>query len=259
MEESCNHIYPELVSIITPVYNTSPYLSATVESVIRQTYAHWEMIIIDDGSEDQSAAIAHHYSKQDERIRVVSLGKNYGAGVARNAGIKEAKGRYIAFIDSDDIWLPAKLEKQLRFMRDTQAELVHTAYNLIAENGSSLCKHYCPPSKVTYQDMLKTDYIGCSTAIYDTQRIGKVYMPEIRKRQDYGLWLRMMQDIKYAYGLPEQLVLYRIRKGSLSHNKWRLVQVQWDFYVQTARLGVMGGLRSMAYWSFFGLTKYAKN
>ncbi len=218
-----------LVSIITPSYNSSSLIPETIESVLAQSEINWEMIIVDDCSTDSSVEIIQSFAEYDSRIKLIQLTENSGAAVARNKGIKAAKGRYIAFLDSDDAWSPEKLEKQLAFMQANDYPFTFAAYDKVDEAGK-VFDHIGVPHKVTYSDLLKSCSIGCLTAMYDTEFFGKVYMPLIRKRQDLGLWLKLLKKTKYAYGLNETLGFYKVRKDSISANKKSAALFTWRLY-----------------------------
>ncbi|UTJ07345.1 glycosyltransferase family 2 protein [Arcobacter roscoffensis] len=215
------------VSIITPSYNSKEVISRTIDSVLSQTYQNWEMIIVDDVSKDNSNEIIKEYTEKDNRIKLINLDKNSGPAVARNKAIAEAKGRYIAFLDADDLWKPKKLEKQISFMTEKDCALSYSSYETMTEEGKLLDKVIMPPSKLSYKDLLKTNYIGCLTAIYDTQKVGKVYMPLIKKRQDYGLWLKILKKTDYAYCIEEPLATYRLMSNSVSSNKFKLLKYNY--------------------------------
>jgi len=216
----------ELVSIITPTYNSSQYIEETIESIISQTYKNWELLITDDCSSDETFELIKKYSAKDPRIKVFQLTVNSGPGVARNNSIKQAKGRYIAFCDSDDLWQKEKLSKQLKFMKENNVGFSFTGLYHMDENGN-LLKKIDVPKKVGYVDLLKKNSIGCLTAMYDSKRIGKKYMPKIGRRQDYALWLKIIKDTQYAYGLNEPLAYYRERKSSISSSKLKLIKYNW--------------------------------
>lgn len=218
------------ISIITPVFNSSGSIRETLESVLRQSFEDWEHIFVDDFSQDDSAEIIESYATEDPRIRLIRLGGNFGAAVARNKGIEEAKGRFIAFLDSDDIWLPEKLFAQLEFMESTGAALSYTSYELISEEGVPTGLISCAQDSVSYKEMLYYNRIGCLTAMYDAQQLGKVFMPDIRKRQDYALWLKILRRVGTARGLDQVLALYRQRSGSISSNKLDLVRYHWRLF-----------------------------
>ncbi len=185
------------VSIITPSFMSEKFIAQTIKSVLSQSYKYWEMIIVDDISPDNSNKIIESYCNRDNRIKLIKLDKNSGPAIARNTAIKNANGRYIAFLDADDLWEANKLEKQIKFMKEKDCALSYSYYKTMSENGDLLEKVLAPPLKLSYDDLLKTNYIGCLTAIYDTKKVGKVYMPLIKKRQDYGLWLKILKNTDF--------------------------------------------------------------
>jgi len=221
-----------------PVHNALGHLPETMDGLRRQTFTDWECVAVDDGSEDGSVAVLKEWGTMDGRIRLMVLGSNRGAAVARNEGIRAARGRLIAFLDSDDVWHPEKLERQLRFMRETGTHFSFTAMERINESGRVIGS-VGVPSRVSREDMLKTNYIGCSTAMYDTAFFGKVEMPLIRRRQDYALWLKLLRQVDYAYGLNEPLTRYRVRAGSVSSNKLDTSRYTWRVYRQIEGLSVV--------------------
>lgn len=218
-----------LVSIITPSYNSADYIAETIETILAQTYTNWELLITDDCSSDKTCEIVYEYCSKDSRIKFFQLDKNSGAGVARNNSIKEAKGRFIAFCDSDDCWYPTKLEKQLEFMVKNGYEFTCTSYDCCNENNEIVGFVSCK-KKITYLSLLKDNSIGCLTSMYDISRIGKIYMPTIRKRQDWGLWLAIIKKTKYVYGLQEPFAKYRIRSNSISSNKLAMLKYNYRLY-----------------------------
>jgi len=248
---------PELISIITPTYNSQRFIESAIKSVLAQTYKNWEMIIIDDASTDGSYEIIKSFSTKDERIQFIKLDLNQGSAFARNKGIKEASGRYISFLDSDDLWMPEKLEKQLEFMDDHKASLSFTAYKKIEENGRYRGQVNINKMQIGYSDLLKTNHIGCLTAMIDTKLIGgKLYMPLIEKRHDHGLWLSILKQGYTAYGLNEILAAYRCRKGSISHNKINILFHQWKLYREVEKLGLFRSMYYMIYYIWYGIVKW---
>lgn len=218
-----------LVSIITPSYNSSSFIAETIESILSQTYLNWELLITDDCSTDRSVEIIERYIQRDSRIKLFRLEKNCGAGVCRNRSISEAKGRFIAFCDSDDRWRPEKLEKQLAFMREKDCALSYTSYMTCDESGK-ISSIVIGKRRETYFSMRCDNRIGCLTAVYDTEKVGKVFMPELRKRQDWGLWLTILRRCEVAYGLKEPLAIYRIHSNSISRNKGALMKYNISVY-----------------------------
>lgn len=217
------------VTIITPCYNSNQYIYETVHSVLKQTYTDWELLITDDCSTDNTWNIINDFSKKDRRIKIYKLSENSGAGAARNNSIKHATGRFIAFCDSDDQWMPDKLEKQIKFMLENDLALSFSSYEVIDEEGNNVGQVKALP-KVSYKTMLKNNYIGCLTAIYDSEKIGKVYMPEVRKRQDWALWLKILKQIPFALSIQENLAIYRDRSQSISSRKIDLIKYNWNIY-----------------------------
>ncbi|MCC5919856.1 MAG: glycosyltransferase family 2 protein [Cyclobacteriaceae bacterium] len=228
----------KLVSIITPLHNSAPFVTETIESVINQTYPHWEMIIVDDCSEDKGTDIVKEYAKKDRRIRLIENESNLGPAKTRNRAIEQSKGDYIAFLDSDDLWAPTKLAIQLEFMQSNKYAFTYTEYFKISEDGKPQGTQLIP-NKLNYKELLKTCPIGCLTVIYDAKQLGKVYMPIIDKRQDYALWLKILKTLPYAHGLKEKLATYRVRKSSVSSNKLKAAGYQWRVYREIESLGLI--------------------
>ena len=243
------------ISIITPSYKSKKFISQTIESVLAQTYQDWEMIIVDDVSPDNSNEIIEEYCKKDSRIKLIKLEQNSGPAIARNRAIEEAKGRYIAFLDADDLWKPEKLEKQIMFMEEKNCALSYSAYETMSEEGVLQNEYINPPLKISYKDLLKSNYIGCLTAIYDTQKIGKVYMPNISKRQDYGLWLKILRKIDFAYCMDEPLAVYRIMSNSVSSNKFKLLKFNYLLFKEHENFST---LKSLYYLGWNVLVKVLK-
>ncbi|OOE39325.1 glycosyl transferase [Salinivibrio kushneri] len=242
------------VSIITPSYNSIHYISDTIDSIRYQTLTDWEMIIVDDCSSDNSVSVIKSYTEKDSRIKLIQLKENSGAAVARNAGIEAAQGRYIAFLDSDDLWLPDKLEKQLVFMQQDDIAFSFSAYHKIDEEGVDIGT-VSVPENVSYHELLKCCVIGCLTAMYDTKKIGKVYMPLIRKRQDFGLWLRILKKCGIAYGIAQPLAKYRVRKDSISSNKLKAALYNWKLYREVENLNLFQALYYFSHYAINGVLR----
>ena len=219
----------DYISIITPTYNSELYISETILSIQNQTFTDWELIITDDYSSDNTVEVIQSFIKKDDRIRLYKLKSNQGAGVARNHSIKMAKGRYIAFCDSDDQWKKNKLELQINFMNHNDLVLSYSGYDIIDENGKKI-RTVHPPKIITLKKILSNNYIGCLTAIYDSKILGKQYMPPIRKRQDWVLWIKILKKIKKTEGLNTSLAIYRVRSNSISRNKLNLIIHNWNVY-----------------------------
>lgn len=218
------------VSVIMPSYNTGKIICESIDSILSQTYTNIELLISDDHSSDaETIEILKAYTHKDPRVKVFFLEKNKGAGVARNNSIQQATGRYIAFCDSDDRWLPEKLEKQLVFMQEKDCCLSFTSYFTCTYDGTINGKVIVPKTLTLSQEK-KDNKIGCLTAIYDTTKYGKFYMPTIRKRQDWALFLTILQKCHKAYALQEPLAIYRDVPGSISSNKLNLIKYNAKVY-----------------------------
>ena len=243
------------VSIITPSYNSTRFISQTIESVLAQTYQDWEMIVVDDCSTDNSCDVVERYSQKDSRIKLIKLQQNSGPAIARNRAILEARGRYIAFLDADDLWYPQKLEKQLNFMTENSLAFTYSSYDLMDEDGNDLGS-FTTKKSISYKKMLKTCSVGCLTAIYDTQKLGKIYMPDILKRQDYGLWLKILKEMDATKGILEPLARYRIMKNSVSSNKLKASLYMWRIYRDVEKLGLFKSIYYFVHYAYHGVMKY---
>lgn len=248
-----------LVSIITPIYNGERFVAQTIESVLAQTYTDWEMIIINDGSKDNSEKIVRQYTEQDSRIKLYSQ-PNGGSAAARNNGIRRAKGRYIALLDADDLWEPDFLESQLALMRKHEALLVYSSYKRINEDGEECLSPFIVPERITYKDMLKTCTIACMTAIYDTSKYGKVYLHEEFRslRDDYIYWLEIIKQTGEAWGNTRILASYRIFGQSVSRDKKKVIKPQFKVYYEVEKLGLIRSVYYLMCWAFHGFIKYKK-
>ena len=216
-----------LISIITPNYNAVSYIALTIESVLNQTYQNWEMLIQDDCSSDGSYEIALEYARKDSRIKVGRNEKNSGTAVTRNKAIEIANGDYLAFLDSDDIWFPEKLEKQLDFMLKNNCDFSFSEYEQISENNQSCGKKIKTVKKLTYAKLLMHEWPGCLTVMYDQRQSGKIYTPDVRKNNDRALFLQVVKKMKNAMGIPECLALYRIQAHGISRNKFKMLKAHF--------------------------------
>ncbi|MFH6945329.1 glycosyltransferase family 2 protein [Flavobacterium sp. FlaQc-50] len=220
----------ELVSIIIPTYNTEKFIRATLKSVQNQSYQNWEAILVDDASTDQTVAIIAEFARNDNRIKFFQLAKNSGNGFARNVALEKATGKYIAYLDADDLWFPEKLEKQIRFLKANNLPFTFSFYDCIDEEGNDLSRRVEAPLKLTYKQLFYCNYVGNLTAIYDTAYFGKITLPASQKRQDWRLWLTILKQIKVTKPVPESLAFYRIRKDSISSSKFKLIKHNFGVY-----------------------------
>lgn len=232
-----------LVSIITPMCNSEAYILEAIYSVINQTHKAWELILIDDKSEDNTLQIIKPFLKEFSNIILLKNETNLGAALTRNKGVIEAKGQYIAFLDADDLWKPHKLETQIAFMKRENCEVCFSSYDLIDEKGNPFNKRVKALKTLSYSKLLKSNYIGNLTGIYCVQKLGKIKSPNLRKRQDWLLWLSAIKKSgKPAQGIQESLANYRIRKDSMSSNKFNLIK--YNYWVYKKGLG-FSTLKSM--------------
>ena len=230
--------FQPLVSIVTPSYNASSFIKETIQSVQSQTYKNWEMIIIDDVSKDNTCELIKEEIKKDNRIRLIELQENGGAAIARNTGINNAKAKYVAFLDSDDLWLPEKLEKQLAFMQNNDIAFSFTSYQIMNQDGNPTDKFVHVPEKINYNGLLKNTIIGCLTVMIDIEKLGKIQMPNIRTRQDTATWLKILKQGHYAYGLDEVLSKYRKVENSISSKKFKMAKMNWKLYREIEELSI---------------------
>jgi teichuronic acid biosynthesis glycosyltransferase TuaG len=245
----------EHVSIITASFNSEKYISKTIESVINQSYKNWELLITDDYSTDHTIEIIESYSKKDSRIKFFKLKKNSGAAVARNNSINNSKGKYIAFIDSDDLWEMNKLNEQLFFMKDNNVHFSFTAYKIIDDNGNSTGKTVdsSQTGSFSYKDMLaKKATLGCSTVMLNKKAFKDLFnMPLLRTGQDYAFWLKLLKNTNQeAFILPIAFTQYRINPKSISRNKLKKAKRQWAIYRNNENLNFVTSLYYFCFYAF---------
>ncbi|MCK7630234.1 glycosyl transferase [Shewanella algae] len=241
----------ELVTIITPSYNSKKYIKATIDSVYMQSYSNFEMIIVDDSSSDGSADYISDILP-DNRFRLIQLKENVGAAEARNVALKESKGRYIAFLDSDDTWYPQKLEKQLAFMKAKDVAFSFTSYEVVDEGGKIVKNKISVPNVINRAGYLGNTIIGCLTVIIDRYKIKKdLLMPNLRSSHDMALWADVLEDVHEAYGLNEVLASYRLVGTSNTSNKFKAAKEVWLVYREYLKLNI--------FLSFYYFSKYSIN
>ncbi|MDE6952375.1 MAG: glycosyltransferase [Erysipelotrichales bacterium] len=232
-----------LVSIVTPCYNSENYIFETIESVINQTYSNWEMIIVDDISIDNSIEIIKKYCEKDSRIKYYILEEKGGASLARNKAIRESKGKYIAFLDSDDLWKEEKLEKQVKFMEENNYDFTYHNYELINENSKKINRMRIAPQSITYKRALIGCSIGCLTAMYNCESIGKVQIKRLDKRNDDALWFKILEKAKIGYLLEDNIAYYRIGNNSISSgSKVKLLKYHYMLYRNAQEFSILKSL-----------------
>jgi len=235
-----------MVSVIMPAYNSSEFIGEAIQSVRNQTYLNWELFVIDDASNDWTIALAEDYVSLDSRIKLLKNFKNLGAGASRNIGIKAAKGSFISFLDADDLWKPEKLEIQVNFMLKNNLLMSFSSYRLMTETGELLPEIVEALRELSYQKLLKSNYVGNLTGMYNADKIGKIYSPILRKRQDWGLWLSVLEKAGSALGIQHPLACYRLRKNSISNNKTALLKYNFQIYNKVLEYGFLKSCKYMS-------------
>lgn len=242
-----------LVSIIVPVYHAEQYIEKTMDSVRCQTYCEWELLLVEDCGGDRCAQIIEEYTghNKDKRIRLIRQPSNMGAARARNRGLSEARGRYIAYLDADDLWAPEKLERELAFMKEKNAAFVFTGYEFADEQGNGVGKIVKVPGALSYKEALKNTTIFTSTVMFDTEKIEKslLEMP-IMKSEDTALWWKILRNGYTAYGLDENLVKYRRPGRTLSSNKLEAMRRIWNLYRKAEGMNILNSAWHFCFWAF---------
>ena len=244
-----------LVSVIVPCYNMEKFISYTIESVQRQTYTHWELLIVDDASTDNTADIVKSHQKQDDRIQFFVKPKHSGIADTRNQCIKMAKGRYLAFLDADDLWHPEKLETQLQFMMERNIGFSYSSYDCIDEAGNPLEKKVKAIGNLDHDAYMHNTIIGCSTVMIDTSIIKEVVVPNFRTSEDSATWLNILKKGFIAYGIDSFLTSYRIRQHSASSNKLKAASDLWRVYRQQEKLSLFKAIGCFVSYAFHAVKK----
>ena len=239
-----------LVSIIVPVYNAGQYIEETIEMVCRQTYTQWELILVDDCSTDDGRMKIEAFCKKDARINLILQKENQGAALARNTGLDNAKGRFVAFLDADDIWMPEKLEKELQYMKEQNAGFVFTGYEFGDEAARGTGKVVKVPKTLTYREALSRTVIFTTTVMFDTNKISKklIEMPNV-KSEDTATWWRILREGHTAYGLNEVLAIYRRAGKTLSSNKLEAIKRVWKLYRKEEKLSLPYSMYNFVLWA----------
>ncbi|MGO4503134.1 MULTISPECIES: glycosyltransferase family 2 protein [unclassified Dyella] len=243
-----------LVSVVMPAYNAQNYIRGAVASVLSQTYASWELVVVDDCSTDETPALLDSLAEVDDRVRVIHARENAGVAAARNVAIAAARGSHIAFLDSDDGWHPRKLEWQMEHMEETRARVSFTAYDRVTEQGHLLsCVR--PPATVSYEQMLRSNHIGNLTGLYD-RSLGDAAFRKVG-HEDYVFWLEMVRRAGSASCVPgdQPLAYYCVRDGSVSADKWRAACWQWRIYRDIAHLSWLSSSQYMCHYAWQAMRK----
>ncbi|MGY5845943.1 glycosyltransferase family 2 protein [Salegentibacter sp. HM20] len=234
-----------LVSIIMPAFNAEKFIGEAIESISAQSWRNWELIVIDDASEDRTSEIIKNFSREESRIQLIENSENMGAGKSRNLGIEKARGEFIAFLDADDLWKANKLETQVNFMQQNDLGVSFSSYERIDEDGKHRREIVEALPFLTYQKLLRANYVGNLTGIYWVRKTGKIFGPEIRKRQDWGLWLAAIKKGGTAKSIREPLAIYRKRQNSVSGNKWDLLKYNFRIYHRVLGFSFFKSLKCM--------------
>lgn len=246
----------ETVSVIIPVFNVEKYIAATIQSVLEQTYHDTEIILIDDCSKDRSREVIESLAKNHSNIVYHRQAVNQGAAVARNTGLELAKGRYVAFLDSDDLWVREKLQKQMALLAEKNAAFVFSAIEMMDENGAVKKKKRRIKTEVTYRYLLKNTVIPTSSVMIDRNIVSDFKMPLMRSGQDYATWLMILRDGIVAYGIDEALVKYRVGANSLSSNKLKSIQQVWQIQVRQEKINPVYAAYNTCWFILHALKKY---
>lgn len=245
-----------LVSIITPCYNSEKFIAETYQSIRNQIYTNWEWIIVDDASIDKSVEIIKSFN--DDRVKLLEQKVNKGASEARNKGLNLANGRFITFIDSDDLWLPNFLEKTINYLANTKEELVYTSYKRVDEDLQPLLTDFIAIDYIDRNRILYNCPIPMLTSVYDTERIGKITFPEVELREDHAMWIDLLQKVRYARAIKETLAIYRIRNNSVSRNKLKIALKQYEVYRKYLKMNFLKSSYYTFFWALNGMKKYGK-
>ena len=244
----------DLVSIIMPSYNTGRFIKETIESVLAQSYPTWELIIVDDCSTDDTDDVVRQYLA-DKRIRYIKNDTNSGAAVSRNRALREAKGKWIAFLDSDDLWEADKLQKQILFMKDNDYHFSYTNYVEIDEESKVNGKSVTGPKRISKHGMYNYCWMGCLTVMYDADAVGLIQIPDIKKNNDYAMWLKVCKKAN-CYLLDETLARYRKRSGSISnHGYMKLIKWHYKLYREAENKNPISSFVLTVRNLFFGVLK----
>jgi teichuronic acid biosynthesis glycosyltransferase TuaG len=249
---------PELVSIITPAFRCASVVGETLQSVLDQTYPHWELLVAEDCSPDNTREVIRGWAQADPRIKLVEMARNGGPALARNAALERAQGRWVAFLDSDDLWLPQKLERSLAHARQTGAAFVFTGFRRIPAAGGRAGRYLAVPRTLSYRQLLGNTAIATSTVLLDISRTGAVRMRQTYY-DDFDCWLRILKKGVLAHGLDEDLMRYRVMNQSVSRNKRKSAGKVWRAYRDLEQLSVASSAWYFAQYALRGLLKYRRD
>ncbi|MBC2369830.1 glycosyltransferase family 2 protein [Listeria booriae] len=245
-----------IVSIIMPAHNAETYIRDAIDSILSQSFEDFELLIVDDFSIDGTVEVVTSYT--DSRIKLHRLESNLGAAGARNYGIRQAKGRYLAFLDSDDCWKPEKLAMQLAFMKKNKVTLSYTAYDVMSSDGTQTTGRVNVPESVTYRYLLRNTIIGCLTVMIDTEKTGLVQMPAFQGAEDTATWLTILKKGHIARGITESLAVYRKGNVSLSSNKLQMARLIWRVYRENQQMSIFTAMQHFPFYLWNGFRKHIR-
>lgn len=255
MMEKKNQVSP-LVSVVMPVYNAQAYLAEAIESVQTQTVSDWELLVIDDGSSDESVQIARSFAQQDDRIRLMENEENMGVACTRNRGFAMCTGRYVALLDSDDYWKPQMLEKMIARAEQTGADILYCSYEIVDEQGRKLCNDFLVPEQTDFQQSIVRSVITCSSVLLAGDLARQIRFPTDVYHEDIALWFRLLKEGTVARGVPEVLSAYRQRADSRSARKVVSAFRRWPIYRRHLGLSVWQSLWALARYGYYGVLKF---
>jgi len=247
-----------MVTVIMPAYNAARFIEEAIMSVVNQTFTDWELLVIDDGSKDETVRLAERLAQQDSRIKVLPNESNMGVAKTRNRGMDLAKGQWIALLDSDDVWHRDKLEKQLALAQQTGADIVYCSYGIVDEHGQQAKSPYITLPQVDLDDMLRQNYIGCATVMLSEKLVEKYRFVTDFFHEDYVMWTQILKDGYKACGLEEALVDWRYIQSSRSFNKIKAAKNRWLIYRKYLKLPLAKSIKSIMQYAFAGVVKYSK-
>lgn len=248
----------DLVSIVTPVFNAEKFIEAMIASVQEQSYTNWELILIDDASQDSSVDIIQQHAAKDQRIHLYEMDKNVGAALSRNRGIAEAKGKFLAFLDADDLWTKDKLAKQVAFMKEKGCSFSYAGYEFADEYGKPNGKKVLVPKKISYQQALKRSAIWTTTVMINLEKIGKheIKMPQYSLGEDTATWWYLLRNYGDAYGLAEVMAYYRRHNsGTLSSNKLKAIAWRWHLYRKHEKLSLATSVYYFFHYAIYAVSR----
>lgn len=244
------------VSVVIPAYNAQKYIEKTVRSVLQQTYTNYEIVIVDDCSSDETYAIVQALAQEDKRIKYYQNEKNAGVANTRNYAIAQCAGEYIALLDADDLWVETKLEKQIKLLEETKAQIAYCSYAFIDENDKEILRPFIVPETTAFEAMLAKSVISCSTAMIDRRLFEKYQFEPDVYHEDYVLWLKMLRDNVKAVGDTEVLAYYRLMEGTRSANKINSAIKRWQVYRKSMKMSLVKSVIAMIQYVINGLIKY---